>query len=255
MPEITLLQKVHDGISLEDIEDFLKSLCEGLNVQIAAMKAEINKWLTVRISGEDERAATHFLGQKIGLAPINMKNIKPFSILKGVVESSRAIKTKLIVDVGVFSPKIVYASIDLDRLQAQLVDGKKFAIERIVQLFGLENGFPIEIRIAEINESLLKAEIAEKQLELYKNWIRSSIDRLIVIGVFFKEVEEAVEGARLDRDIIGVETIGFMEHAVVCKLGTDAAGLVPKLGRRLPKAEFVFFSPRKILELVNREAF
>jgi hypothetical protein len=40
--------------------------------------------------------------------------------------------------------------------------------------------------------------------------------------------------------------LGLFEHALVCKLGTDAVGLISKVGRGLRNARFVVFSPRKI---------
>ena len=57
----------------------------------------------------------------------------------------------------------------------------------------------------------------------------------------------AVEQAGLNRDVIDVNALGMFEHALVCKLGTDAAGLVPRLGRNLHKATFNVFGPRKLL--------
>jgi hypothetical protein len=38
----------------------------------------------------------------------------------------------------------------------------------------------------------------------------------------------------------------MFEHALVCKLGTDAAGLISKLGRILRSARFAVFNPRRI---------
>ena len=38
----------------------------------------------------------------------------------------------------------------------------------------------------------------------------------------------------------------MLEHAVVCKLGTNAVGLIPKLGRLMPNAVFGVFSPKEI---------
>jgi hypothetical protein len=43
----------------------------------------------------------------------------------------------------------------------------------------------------------------------------------------------------------------MFEHAVVCKLGTDAAGLIPKLGRILGRAVLSVFNPRRILGLLG----
>jgi hypothetical protein len=61
--------------------------------------------------------------------------------------------------------------------------------------------------------------------------------------------------SELDRDIVDVEPLGMFESAVVCKLGTDAVGLVPKIGRVLRNSALSVFSPRKIVELLGESAF
>ena len=50
----------------------------------------------------------------------------------------------------------------------------------------------------------------------------------------------------LNRDIIGTEALGLFEHALTCKLGTDAAGLIPKIGRYMRNSVFIVFSPEKV---------
>ncbi len=59
-------------------------------------------------------------------------------------------------------------------------------------------------------------------------------------------MKDALEYAKLNRDIINVEPSGVFEHALTCKLGTDAAGLIPKIGRILKNAKFAVFNPRRI---------
>jgi hypothetical protein len=38
----------------------------------------------------------------------------------------------------------------------------------------------------------------------------------------------------------------MFEHALTCKLGTDAAGLIPKIGKKLPSATFSVFNASRI---------
>jgi len=45
--------------------------------------------------------------------------------------------------------------------------------------------------------------------------------------------------------------LGLFEHAIVCKLGTDAAGLIPKIGKKLWSAKFSVFSPKRIIEFLG----
>jgi hypothetical protein len=74
----------------------------------------------------------------------------------------------------------------------------------------------------------------------------------MVYGANSKEVVNAVERAYHFRDVSQIETLGPLEHALSCKLGTDAVGLVPKLGPHLAAANLAPFSPRKIKQLIDR---
>lgn len=251
MHDVVLLQRIYGGVSLEGFKEYLKGLCEGLKVTLSDFRLMENGWVKLSVFGEDENVTVRFLEQKVGLAPVVAESIERFSVLRGRVTFPERSKMGISVDVGVVSPKPIYAIVPLQRLQAQLVDGRKFALERIAELFGFIEGFPLEIRIGEISSEGFLAELTEKQLELYSRWIDSRVDRLVVLGAFAEKVKRAVHKAKLNRDVLGVESLAVSEHAVVCKLGTDGVGLAPKLGRRLPETVFVFFSPRRVLELVG----
>ncbi len=251
MIEVALLQKVYGEVSLEILEEFLRETCEGLKVSLTDFGVVESGWVKAVVSGEDEIAAVRFLDREVGLAPATSENVERFSVLQGKVIFSGKSKTQVSVDVGVFSPKPVYATISLQRLQAQLVDGRKIPLEQISELFGIVDTFPLQIRIVEIGEEEFEGELTENQLELYRSLIDSRVDRLIVLGALDERVETAVRRARLTRDVLRVDQLGLFIHVLVCKLGTDATGLIPKLGMVLPKASFLCFSPRRILKLIS----
>jgi len=77
------------------------------------------------------------------------------------------------------------------------------------------------------------------------------LDRLIVLGASFNEIGLALKKTRCNRDVINIERLGLFENAVVCKLGTDAVGLVPKIGRKLRNANFSIFNPRENIEFLG----
>jgi hypothetical protein len=60
--------------------------------------------------------------------------------------------------------------------------------------------------------------------------------------------------AESSRDIAKIEQLGMFEQVIVCKLGTDAAGLIPKIGRNLKRMALSIFSPRRILELLGNDS-
>ena len=255
MPTVTLLEKVYGPYSPETFQPTLSSLCKGLKVRLRVVGGTSRGWIQIEVSGEDETVALHYLSQKVGFAPTFIDRLTRFSTLRGRVISSGKGTSEVYVDVGVFSPKIRDAAVHLHSLRAQLADGKMVPLERIIELFCLYENLPLEVKIlshAGTEEKHAIAELSEAQLARTAQWIRSGLDRLIVLGVPISEVERAIRRSKHSRDIIRVEALGLLENAIVCKLGTDAVGLIPKLGPLLSTATLAPFCPRKILGLIER---
>jgi len=255
MPTVTLLEKVYGSLSPENFEPVYSSLCKGLKVKLRVVGETNRGWVQIEVSGEDEIAALHFLDRETGLAPVSLDTLRKFSVTRGRVVFSGKSKKELYVDIGVFSPETYDAVIPLQGLQAQLADGKKLPLRRLVELFCLCDNLPLEVKIVrdvDAKKRRIEAELSEAQLSQITSWIRSSFDRLIVLGAFVYDVERAVKLSRHFRDVVKIESLGMLEHVALCKLGTDAVGLIPKLGRFLPDAAFVPFSPRKIRQLIDR---
>jgi hypothetical protein len=133
-------------------------------------------------------------------------------------------------------------------LQAQLVDGRKVALRKIGELFGFCENLPINIKVTHASEaeSRIEAELSMRQLEKYGIWQEALLDKLLIIGATLHEVEDVMEHTHLKRDVISVESLGMFEHALTCKLGTDAVGLIPRIGRKLPNSTFSIFNARRI---------
>jgi len=255
MPTVVLLEKVYGPFSPETFEPVLSSLCKGLKVRLRVVGKASRGWIQTEVSGEDETAALHFIDREIGLAPISVDKLKKFSVVRGRVVFSGKSKTELCVDVGVFSPETYDAVVPLQTLQAQLADGIKLPLQRLIELFCLYDNLPLKVKIAgsvDAQKKLVEAELSEAQLSQIWYWIRSRLDRLLVLGAPLPDVEHAVRASGHFRDVVKIEPLGLLEQAVLCKLGTDAAGLIPKLGRLLPGTLLAPFCPRKIRELIDR---
>jgi hypothetical protein len=249
MPTLTLLEKVYGSFSSETFEPVFSSLCQGLKVELKVVGKTSRGWIQVKVSGEDETVASHYIGKEVGLAPVSIDKLKRFSTVHGRVISSKESENQLLVDVGVFSPRIYDATVSLQNLQSQLADGKNLSIQRVIELFCLYENLPLEVKIVgnvDARRKHVEAELSETQHSQIMRWIRSSLDRLVVLGASFSDVEHAVRASKHARDVIKVESLGLLEHAVVCKLGTHAVGLTPKLGPLLSTAKLASFSPRKI---------
>ena len=95
------------------------------------------------------------------------------------------------------------------------------------------------------------------QADLLKASDQKPVDQeqFMLLESLFSDVEKTIKSCRLSRDVIRVESLGVLEHVVLCKLGTDAVGLIPKLGRYLKSAVLVPFSPKNIIKEIGSQPF
>jgi hypothetical protein len=253
MTTLTLLAKINNDYQLKQIDKALKLAFEGLEVEAKVLGTVADRWVQIALAGEDEGIATNYVIKEIGVCPSNFGNVKKLSTLNGYISTLKKNGKELSVDVGVFEPKSVHAIIPLQRLQAQLVDGRKVALGKIAELFGFCKDLPVSVKVSRLNEeeSCMEAELSSRQIRKYAVWRESLLDRLLVLGSPLHEINMTLEHARLDRDVIDVETLGLLEHALTCKLGTDAAGVIPKIGRNLKNAKFTVFNPKRLREFLK----
>ena len=253
MTTLTLLTKVYQSIQLKHVERTVKNLFEGLSLEAKFLGAAPSGWVQIELSGEDEAVATNLLARQIGFCPTSLEQVKKFSTLKGYVVNIERSREELLVDIGVFEPKTVRAAIPLSHLQAQLAQGRKTALKKIAALWGICENLPISVKVvnADPEEDRLSAEFSTEQIMKLWDWRESLLDRLLVVGASAYEVKTALERAELTRDVIDVEALGMFEHALVCKLGTDAAGLISRLGKLLRNGSFTVFNPKEIMNFLS----
>ncbi len=254
MKDLTLFVKASNPKQLKQVDDFLKAELGELDLEIEVSIGPTNKWVQVSLSGEDQAIATNYISQKIGTCPVTKENINKDTVLKGCIVKIDAVKQKLIFDVGVFQPKMVQAAIPMAYLQKKLANDKKISLSQICEIYGLREGLPLSLMITNIEgeeEGLLSAEFSSEQLEQIIFWKRSLLDRLIILNASQSEVDTVLVRTGLNRDIIRVDGLGMFDYALVCKLGTDAAGLVSKVGRYMRNAVFIVYNPRRIIDLIG----
>ena len=247
MTILTLFTKTNKKKQITQIKQKFRSYFENLDVEENILGVNTAGWLQVSIEGEDEKIAINYLAEKIGLCPIAMSNLNKNSKLIGRISKIHENK-KILIDIGVFQPKITLATISIEKLQEQLVEGKKNSLKEIASLFGLTEGLPVNINLLNINDeqNYIKAELSESQLSLFNFWKKSFLERLIIIGSSYNEVKKTISLTRLGKDVINLESLGLFEQVLTCKLGTDAAGLIPRVGKILRTAKLIVFNPKKI---------
>lgn len=253
MPTITLAAKSYNGSQLRKIKENLNTLLEGLKVEIQTCKRNEKGWTQIDITGEDTNIALRYLDQKIGTCPTTIESISRFSTAKGYLTNPSKSKTTLGIDIGITTPQNVTATVSLENLQAQLCDGKKLPLEKISEIYAFCENLPINVKVSSVDKAAkhVEAELNGKQQNQYKNWTDMLLDRLIIVRASADSIKLALKYGDLTRDIIDVEPLGFFEHSIICKLGTDARGLIPRIGRNLKEATFAVFSPRKIMRILE----
>jgi hypothetical protein len=244
MTELTLFVKAFNSNQLKQVDDLLKSQYEELDIKTTITANPQNKWVQLTLEGEDEVVATAYARKNIGICPVNLDNVEEGSVLKGYISKVDESHGQLIVDVGVFEPKVLQATISHVTLRDQLSAPKEATMGKIAEAYALSEGLPISIKIVSKDEEL-KAELSTEQVEKLKGWQQSLLDRLVITRATKELVESALERTHLDRDVIEVEQLGFFEFSLTCKLGTEARGLIPRLGRYMRNAVFVVFAGKK----------
>ncbi|MCW4024592.1 MAG: DUF2110 family protein [Candidatus Bathyarchaeota archaeon] len=251
MTTLTLLTKAPRGHQLKEIDDFLQTTFEELDVQ-AKIVGNAGGWVQVSVMGEDEEFAKNFIAKEIGLAPTTIENVQVGMELKGLIKKNSN-PSFLAVDVGVIEPKIFQAKVSLRHLREVLMEEKPVELPKIAELWGLREGLPITIKVMGINldEGVLEAELSTGQIDKLTLWRDSLLDRLIVLGASKSRVLEVLERTRLNRDVVDVESLGLFDQVLTCKLGTDAAGVISRVGGYLKTAGFVVFNARKIRDFLS----
>ena len=121
-------------------------------------------------------------------------------------------------------------------------------MKKIAESYGFAERSPLSIKPVSQENDILQAELSAGQVEKLHAWQQSLLDRLIILGASKETIESVLERTRLTRDVIDIEELGMFEHALTCKLGTNAAGLVSVMGRYLRNSVFVVFNAKKSLD-------
>jgi hypothetical protein len=254
MTTLTLLVKATNLGQAKQIDELLKTQFEDLDIEVQVLTNAANRWVQVSLSGEDEAIATSYINREIGTCPTSLENAKNYPVLNGYISKLDLTKQEVVVDVGIFEPKTVLATIPLTTLNAQLMNGKAVDLKKITEIYALAERSPLSIKpVALLTEEVegFQAELAAEQVEKLHAWQESLLDRLIVLGASQETLENVLERTRLTRDVIEIETLGMFEHALTCKLGTNAAGLVSIVGRYLRNSVFVVFNAKKSLDSLS----
>jgi hypothetical protein len=203
-------------------------------------------WAKIEIEGEDREIFQEIILRELGHTQTNLGEIENQTNYLGIVNT---IGTDLSVDIGIEKPTPQSVAVSPRALRAQLCDGKLLSCKEITEHYCIHAGSKLAVRVTGIGQGARKLEgwLADSQIDVFSNQIASRLERVQVFDCTRQQVEFALRRLNLARDVISVEPSTLTAQSVVCKLGTNAIGLIPKLGSVLRRSALMPFLPARIL--------
>lgn len=249
MKKLKLMTKVYSSKKrvYSHIQSEIEEQIKDLNVTITSTILDDDGYITIALEGEDEIAASNYIASLFGESK-KFGELKEGDIIKGYICSSGKIGFGIFVDIGIKNPYQIDVLIPLFILRKQLVDDKKIPVRKLIDLFGLIDNFPLEVLLEKVSIGTKKIEgrLSDKQAETFQRWVEDGLEKLFILGTSKETVQEVLKDTKHSKDIIEIETVGWMENVLTCKFNTNAKGLIPRIGKILPRAKFEIFSPAQI---------
>ncbi|OPY20835.1 MAG: hypothetical protein A4E24_00925 [Methanomethylovorans sp. PtaU1.Bin093] len=219
MKKITLCIKVYgnekktvDTISATVAHE-LKELAVQINIAVSA-----DRWAMAEIEGEDEEFASNLLIRQYGtVTSVPEEGV----IYKGFIDSIE--EDRIVVDIGT---QIIIPPENMKDL------GPGNA-RQIASRFGMIRYLPVEVEIIN-NAPKIQGKFSKYQADTWWQWKKAGYDRVTANAITRSELKAAVKRTGHARDIYGIERLGIMEHAIVCRETTDGPGIVAAIGRLVP---------------------
>jgi len=254
---LTLLQKIY-GYRKEHthriLNDVFESLNSTLDVEISLIGKNTRNWIRVEVVGDDTKVVVNYLSRKFGLN-LGLKEIRKPVVLTGKIVDSCKVGYGLYVDTGFYASRPIDSLVPLYKLRSHLADGRKLSLRKIIDAFCLYDNFPVSIRITEIDleQEKLLAEPSDEQIKIFRNWISTKIERVIILGAHLEHITFALKKTGFKHNILKIEEIGLLEYVLLCKLGTNTSKVMRALNRHLQDVSMYVFSPEKITKIIGAE--
>jgi len=201
--------------------------------------------IKLEISGDDEEAFCEIIRRRFGIAPVDLSNLEPGDICRGFIIDSGKVGYGLYIDIGVLTPKPIDGLYPLHSIRAQLVEGRQLPIRQIINIYHFYDDFPLEVRIVRLKQGKIEVELSDRQRESITEWSALPFDRVIIYHALPDDLQSAIRSSSVERDLAKVENLSLTTHLLTCKIGTEAPGIVAKLGLHLKGSRLFSFRPER----------
>jgi hypothetical protein len=227
----------------------INKLSSGLDVSIK-LGVSANSFVTGEAQGSDSEFFIELIRREMGLAPQNLSDIETHDNFKAFVSGIDTKRQSIAVEIGPVSTN-TKSQITREALIAQLCDGKGIPVDRVAETYCLQEGIPIHVRITSINPERrqIEAWISDDQVARFEQWRRERMHRIIAVGGSRNRLSEAIRLSKAERDVIEIKELSFAAYSLVCKLGTDAPGIIARIGRFASEFRLYAFLPEKVDKL------
>jgi hypothetical protein len=250
-----LAEKIEKPLQRVALQQFNLKLGEEtreLDVKIKKLNVTSGEWILIEYDGEDIEIFTELLRRDYGFIPIEVAKIKHEGTYRGFVIGNEEHDRGLYIDIGIISPRRSYGLYPLYRIRTQLGEDKTDSLKEITEKFCLYKGIPLNVRIEGIkNVRRISLAATDEQESCLKDWDRYPFDRVVVLGALYNQIRKAIQINQLTGDIIRLDPLSFTSSLLTCKLGTDAPGVISKLGKELRHAKLFSFIPKLKRERTN----
>jgi len=230
----TLAEKIPPQILKQGLQFIARALTEKANgLELESDFGQQGQWLQVRARGEDADAFLNLLKKEYGEASVSRSSLEKWDIVRGFVAGAGRIGYGVYVDIGIQNPKPKDALYPLHRMRAQLADGEPRSAREILDANALVDFVPLMMIVTELEGENISVELDDQARDNLVSWRKYPFDRVIVVGADRAFVENAVRASGLQSDVVKVESLSLFVQSVLCKIGTEAPGVIAKIGNRL----------------------
>jgi hypothetical protein len=247
--KVTLLQRkgtVEEKEFRNQLNTAIRKLVGDLSATATFSSYTNRGWTTLSVSGEDSEVVVELLSRAFGVASVDVSKTELHGNYRGVVQNIST--SGLAVDIGIERPRPTLVNVKLSSLQAQLADGQRISSRQIAEYYSIFPEMPTSVRVTLISPSGIEGWLSDSQISLFSRWITGGLERIQVFNCLSNNLDFAIRSTQLERDTVSSEQLSLTVQSLLCKYGTNAIGLIPRIGSILKKSELKPFIPRRIQE-------